>query len=344
MFLPKEATIRCIDHDFRNLGAHIDDRLRFRQFAKDIRDRCEKRVNFLRSTAGSYCGAHPECLLTLARTTIFSVIEYAGLILRAVPKSVLLPIERIRWKCLRTIGGFMRSPHTMSIEVILGIPPLSVRLDFLAEKFIMKSFSRRKSDLCESIVMIHEINPNNPLTRGISIDEYRNGAYVSRIHDFPLESFLFVPNISFKMKKSLLEVPRDLYSLVAGGMVRGLMSGRELNVFYTDGSKNSVGVGAGLYSEKGICRSERLSNECSVFVAEATALRMAFEEVAESPLGEYLVMSDSESVHRALESQAIYANVHSEIWRCKGILSGLNNRGYVTRLAWVPFTLWNFRE
>lgn len=110
-------------------------------------------------------------------------------------------------------------------------------------------------------------------------------------------------------------------------IVHELLSGRfnRYTVVYTDGSKSNGTVGAGVFGEN-ISRSVGLPPQCSVFSAEAFAIKLALNLVENSK--ELLILSDSASCLAAIESGK---SQHPWI---QGIEDALHNR--VVYLCWIP--------
>lgn len=230
----------------------------------------------------------------------------------------------------------MNSTHTMSMEVILGIPPLRLRLDYLVEKFMLKSIIVGKP-IMESVAHLHRINPHNRLSLVYG--------YLKQVHEFwpgqpgfrefPLVTHIHKPDVSFSMKQKLHGIEKEHYRYVADAMCREVI-GEYLEIFYTDGSKTDTGLGAGLVSGHGLERSEGMWLHGSVFSAEAAAILMACEEIVNCEPGRYVIATDSESVLKALLSPKLDACGHSLIWQCKDALELLDENHFDVTLVWVP--------
>jgi hypothetical protein len=63
---------------FKYLGVFYDTGLRWGTQVKYVHKRCLQRLNFLKSIAGVWWGAHPRCMLLLYKGLIGSVLDYAS--------------------------------------------------------------------------------------------------------------------------------------------------------------------------------------------------------------------------------------------------------------------------
>jgi kelch-like protein 2/3 len=98
-------------------------------------------------------------------------------------------------------------------------------------------------------------------------------------------------------------------------------------VVYTDGSKCDDAVGAGVYSEN-IQRSIGLPLYCSVFSAEAYAIKSALYSSTNNTSNELLIMSDSASCLRAIDSGK---SQHPWIQEIECLV-----RNRIVYLCWIP--------
>lgn len=123
-------------YEFKYLGVIFDHRFNWKAQTNYIVKKCEKRLNFMRSVAGSNWGAHPDSLLMLYKTTILSILEYGCIAFRHLKNCHRIKLMRIQWRALRLSLGLMRSTHTSSLEVLAGVMPLDLRWQKLSDKQI----------------------------------------------------------------------------------------------------------------------------------------------------------------------------------------------------------------
>jgi hypothetical protein len=94
-------------------GAHV----------RYIKQKCFKRINFLRSMAGVSWEAHSDVIMILYKGLIRSVLEYWCIAFDRMADINMLKLERLQYRCLRIARGQMQSDHVQTLEVIGGVPP-----------------------------------------------------------------------------------------------------------------------------------------------------------------------------------------------------------------------------
>jgi ribonuclease HI len=74
----------------------------------------------------------------------------------------------------------------------------------------------------------------------------------------------------------------------------------------------------------------------SVFTAELAAIRMAMNHIENKALGSYLILTDSMSSIRAMESRKISPLTHQFVYKCKQKCWQLTRSGRKVSFMWVP--------
>lgn len=97
------------------LGVWFDSKGTWGTQTKYLVQKCQQRINFLRTITGTWWGAHPEDLIKLYKTTILSVIEYGSFCFHSAANCHLIKLERIQYRCLRIALGCMHSTHNASL-------------------------------------------------------------------------------------------------------------------------------------------------------------------------------------------------------------------------------------
>lgn len=87
----------------------FDYKCKWKSQATALAAKCGKQVNFLKSVAGSSWGAHPDCHLTIYKTTIRSVLEYGSQCMQFMAKTHRPKLFRLQWRSMRVCLGLMRS-------------------------------------------------------------------------------------------------------------------------------------------------------------------------------------------------------------------------------------------
>jgi hypothetical protein len=74
---------------FKYLGVLFDAKCTWNAHITYLKQKCQMRINFLRSICGTWWGAHPGDLITLYKTTILSVLEYGSFCFLSAAKTHL---------------------------------------------------------------------------------------------------------------------------------------------------------------------------------------------------------------------------------------------------------------
>ena len=109
------------------LGVTFDSKLNFRTNITNIVDRCNRKINILRSLTGTSWGASPDYLRILYISLILSVIDYGSIIYYVAPLSVLQSLDHVQYICLKIITGAIKGTAVTSLQVATGQPPLNLR-------------------------------------------------------------------------------------------------------------------------------------------------------------------------------------------------------------------------
>jgi hypothetical protein len=80
----------------------------------------------MKNIAGQSWGTHSACLLMLYKSTVRSVVEYGGVCLSGMSDCHIRRLERMQWRAGRICFGLMRSTHVMSVEVLVGLSPITI--------------------------------------------------------------------------------------------------------------------------------------------------------------------------------------------------------------------------
>jgi hypothetical protein len=109
---------------------------------------------------------------------------------------------------------------------------------------------------------------------------------------------LSTPRVNRHMEVALFGVHTDMYPIVAPLELRAVIAlFSSSNLFYTD-----VVAGFAVHHSIDCNIGFRMRGPVSVFTAEFVAVRMAMEHIENEALGSYLILTDSMSSIRAMES------------------------------------------
>jgi hypothetical protein len=109
------------------------------------------------------------------------------------------------------------------------------------------------------------------------------------------------------MEVALSGVHADMYSIVAPSLVlrAGIALFSSSNLFYTYGSLMDGVAGLALHHSIACKIGFWMRGPTSVFTAELAAIHMAMNHIENVALGRYLILTDSMSSIRAMESRTI---------------------------------------
>jgi ribonuclease HI len=102
------------------------------------------------------------------------------------------------------------------------------------------------------------------------------------------------------------------------------------NLFYTDGSLVDEVAGFAVH------HSIDCNIATSVFTVELAAICMAMDHIENEALGGYLILTNSMSSIRAMESRKISLHSHSFVYECKHKCWQLTRSGLEVSLMWLP--------
>lgn len=322
---------------FKYLGVWFDQKCTWRRQIVYLKQRCQQRINFLRTITGTWWGAHPEDLLRLYQTTILSVLEYGSFCFRSAAKTHLIKLERIQYRCLRIALGCMQSTHTKSLEVLAGVVPLQDRFAELSYRFLIRSEIRNPL-VIENFEKLLEYNPQ---TRFMTIyynfmTQEMTPSALTLPHGYFPGSYSSSVFFDLSMRHEIRQIPEQFRPFI----VPQIFSNKfrwvsEEKMFYTDGSKIEESTGFGVFN---INRSafHKLKNPCSVYVAELAAIYYALCLIESQPPDLYFIVTDSLSAFEAIRSMKHVKHSSYFLLRIQENMSALARAKFRITLVWVP--------
>lgn len=267
---------------------------------------------------GTWWGAHPRTLLILYTTTIRSVIEYGCHTFSAAARTHWKKIENIQNRCLRISLGCMNSTHIHSLEVMSGIPPLSIRFQELECRFLVKCLLLNHP-VIKILDDLFDLKPGPKFLYSyrIVICMELQEPHERKYFNFDIRSICFIPQVDTSLVEEFKNVPKNHYALIASSFVnRKIEFFNPDEVFWTDGSLMNSEAGCGVYGQHSSF-SFKLAKPCSVFTAEVQALLLACKLIQEQLRGRYVICSDSLSALKALHHIHMDFKSHPPFWKSK---------------------------
>lgn len=336
------------------LGLLLDHKLSWLPHIQNISAKCEKGLNMMRAVSRVWWGSHPTTLKLMYSALVRSHLDYGTFLFDPLPKYLNKKLERIQSKALRLIIGAMKSSPINSLQVECAEPPLILRRQFLADKYILKSFSISRHSLEQSLDHLF----NNLINNKRLTDENRFPLLLKSFLSFkslssslqnlqkdpilpiftiPFDSINFIPNIiTSEFRTNILtssnQNAEENFKNITSSKFPGF------SLIYTDGSKSdNKDCGAAVHiPEFNLNLSYKLPKEISIFTAECFAIEQALIQIQILNIRRALLCTDSLSAVLKISSNIIHCPEDYIICNIKNILKSLNESKFETILVWVP--------
>ncbi|XP_065091986.1 uncharacterized protein LOC135712849 [Ochlerotatus camptorhynchus] len=301
----------------RVLGVTLDRTLSFKPHCQMVKKACEPRLRILRMIGAKLPRGNRKSLLQVGSALVTAKLMYGiGIVSRGGPLTLQNLAPAYHRMVRFASGAFVTSPIE-SIMAEAGTLPF----ELLAAQSIVRIAIR--------ILAKNRNNTSLTLIRRASdrLNELTNSALPAvgqlvRQTDRPWHTRK--PSILWDVKKCIrADDPPEKVRPV----VQQLLSTRfhRSTVVYTDGSKHNHTVGAAFHNN-GLAGKYSLPKECSVFSAEAYAIKMAVSIPNIS--NELVILTDSASCLQALEAGT---SKHPWIQEAEQI-----SRNKSVRFCWIP--------
>jgi hypothetical protein len=272
--------------------------------------KCEKGVNVLRALSGVWWGAHPYCQKLLYNAIIRSQIDYGSFLLEPCNKGALNKLDLIQAKCLRIILGAMKSSPKNAMQVECVEPPLSLRRQYLADRFVTRASA------CSKHLLL-------PRLRSLALEVAENRYWDHK--DFPriVISFAKLNNINTILYSSQLN---PLFQISYESIIYSPKVILDFGIFkddpganskflklmeewpeylpvFTDSSKMDPArcVGSAVCIPKyNIVLSLKCPSQSSIFTGETVAILEAVQYLESHNISKAIIFTDSRSCLQAL--------------------------------------------
>lgn len=340
-----DSSIEKVD-SFKYLGVWLDSKLTWNVHVSKVITKTSKVLNVMRCLSGFSWGAEKGTLLTIYQAMIRSIFDYGCQVYGAAAISVLKRLDVIQFKALRVCCGAFASTSTSALLVETGEKPLMVRRvqlslhywNRLREKFAICPTSHILMDCYE---FASDQVRSHPFLRQCMTwaKDYNlldmvpvKSSYWGSVPVWLLPSF----QIDFKLHKDKhdeeIEFSKD-------SVQEHIQHNWNLHLqIYTDGSKDpeSGRVSCAFYvPQLDLKCGYRISDNMSVFTAEALGILKALQWVLEARPKNVIICSDSSSVLHCIETYSSNArpDLISDILL---LLNNLHKSGCVVSFLWVP--------
>ncbi|KPJ09191.1 RNA-directed DNA polymerase from mobile element jockey [Papilio machaon] len=325
------------------LGIYLDNRLSGIAHSEHIIKKCEKGINVIRAVAGVWWGAHPYSLKLLYNALVRSHMDYCMFILEPFNKSAVQKLNNIQFRCLRIILGAMKSSPTNALQVECVDPPLTIRRQYLCDRFVSKMLQLSSHPLWPRLTQLSSA-PQSRNSSSYLVDSFLK--YTNLPH--PVSTFPLNPLFSTPYN-ALVYNPLIITDI---GLVKGApdTNNKFQNyihqnwsnhiLIYTDASKLSPDgcVGAACWVPRyKIILKFKCPPESSVFTGEATALLEAILFAHSHNLKQTVILTDSLSCLMSIKENPFRSKSRFPIiLKIREALLSCNQKGLTIILVWIP--------
>lgn len=295
--------------EVKYLGVILDQRLNWEAHMEHMYKKATRAIYISSSYCGRSWGVSSELMLSMYRTTVRPIMEYAAWIWWSKTdlkksQNKLNAIQRLA--CL-SVTGAMRSTPTAAMEAILGLMPLHIHIKGAAASSSLRYACLEKDMGTTGHMSI--------------IKRIPNWEYLVINTDISLKERDFNKTFNTTILKG------DVWSM------GNLKLENNTSIWYTDGSKTNYGTGSGVYGP-GKKISVSLGKAATIFQAELEAIRICTQHLVDlKPKGQrYAILSDSQAAIRAL------TNIESNSYLVRECLATINKLTVHNKLqiCWVP--------
>lgn len=278
----------------------------------------------MRAVSRVWWGSHPTTLKLMYSALVRSHLDYGTFLFDPLPKYLDKKLERIQSKALRMIIGAMKSSPINSLQVECVDPPLILRRQFLADKYILKAFSISCHPLEQSLDhLFNNLNNDKRLTdknrlplllksflsfKSLSSSLQNLQKYpILPIFTIPFDSINFIPKIiTSDFRKNILTSSNQNVEENFKNIISSKYPG--FSLIYTDGSKSENNeCGAAVHiPEFNLDLSYKLPKEISIFTAECFAIEQALFQIQLLNIRRALLCTDSLSAVLKISSNIIH--------------------------------------
>ncbi|XP_062703669.1 uncharacterized protein LOC134286112 [Aedes albopictus] len=290
------------------LGVRLDRKLNFGEHFSDIKRNCETRLNLLRTLSKPHRSSNRDVLLRILKAIVNSRLFYGIEIFGLAGNSLIDRLAPTYNQAIRTIAGLLPSTPADAACVELGVLPFRYQV---TETLCCRTIGYlEKTTGNQEVFLLREAN------RALTNLAHLELPPVDQVHWVGARRW---DATDLHVDLSILKRFRaGDNSTAMRSHVTKLLAGkyRYHQLVYTDGSKasNRTGFGVAGYNTSYFFR---LPDQCSVFSAEAAAIRFAITTITGCPT---CIISDSASVLTTINSsssrhpwiQAIQANCPPE--------------------------------
>lgn len=328
------------------LGFILDSKLTGVPHCDYIFAKCERSLNIIKCLSGVWWGSHPFSMKLLYNALIRSLLDYGTFLLEPCQAKALKKLQLIQSKALRIILGAMKSSPINAMQVECVEPPLPLRRQYLADRFLLRclQFSNHplinKLELLQKQIELSAYWRNKKMPCLVdSLQRYNNLVVpIHRSPNLPIFSYdypclVITPDVR-------LDLGINKNSIMASLSFNSILEDfQEWHHLFSDAAKRGTGdVGVGVYhSQFNIVQKIKLPPETSVFSGECFGLYKALEYILLFKLKKSVIFSDSMSALQALNKFPLSSKTISPIiLQCRQLLLRCQLNNFTVVFGWIP--------
>ena len=326
------------------LGMILDRKLTWELHIEYARGNSLRAVNLVSVISRANVGTDAKVLLKIYKTLVRSKLDYGCQLYATTTNQKFIDrLNPVHHKGLRVSLGAFRTSPVLSMYVEAGEPKLEYRRSMLQMQYYarMKQFLPNESIVRlddKSLDLKYSRKSNRPIALGYKTRQlsetyevnYPNIALLQESKLGPWE----IPSPDICM--ALAEYPKKSTS-IEEYQQRFLEHKHETDIqIYTDGSKTSAGVGAGLVmmsaNERDHTMGRRMHESASIFSAELYAIKLALQLLMFRRSITCAIYVDSRSAIQAVKS----ANRNGLVKEIIELLVKLRKKDIKVLICWIP--------
>jgi ribonuclease HI len=325
------------------LGMILDVQLNWQAHIQYLRGMCLRAMNILSVISAANIGTDAKVLLRIYRALVRSILDYGCQIYGTAPGSYIARLDPVHHKGLRICLGAFRTSPKRSLYVEAYEPKLQYRREMLqlqyyarVKQFLPNQTIVRLDD--KSLDLKYSRKSRNPIALGF------------KVRKLSLEYGISYPNISLIRESELgpWDFLKPTVCMALAEYSKKTTSSEEYQQrfldhvhnaevqIYTDGSKSTQGVGAGVVTRHTGQREQivgrRMHSSASIFSAELYAIKLALQSLKGKRRITCAIYIDSRSAIQAIKC----GSRNGLVIDIMELLVVLQKRGVVVELCWIP--------
>lgn len=329
------------------LGVVFDSKLSGSEHINYVVGKCEKNINILRCLSGAWWGAHPYSQKLLYNALVRSHLDFGSIILEPCCKENLKRLDQVQSKALRIVTGAMKSSPIKALQVECSEPPLNIRRQYLADRYIFRIAQLDNHPLIPKLELLQNHTEVNVFWRrkakpNTLISYNRLNNINAPIAKFPKLPIYVVPFQTLTFQPKVVKIGIQRSSSAANDKFVSAIREKwqDWDLIFTDASKlnkeDPVGC-AFIHDRLRSTHQFQLPSIASIFTGECSAILNAIKYIREHRLGKTIIFSDSLSAIQAISCNSIKNCARSAIiCLVKEALLSCHLLNLEVKISWIP--------